>query len=335
MRIASRVALGFVLLISSLILMAQDTTILFEFETDAVVRYGPRNEWDGRHTSAGAVVYHDGLFHMFRNGYPRWLAPTGIGYLTSEDGITWEEVQEDPVFTQDQIPFEVATTLLTAAIPEDDGTWTFYFGLFHRQAPRAPWGIVRATADSPTGTWTVDEEYVIMPGSEGAWDDHAITITSVLRTDEGYRMYYTADDGEAWAIGLATSEDGIHWAKYDDPETTELAYAESDPILIKDSDWEIHIQDPRVVQTPDGYVMLYSSFDGSFNNQGYNLAMSEDGIHWERLSDVPILPRETFPRNPWYPSLVYHDDIYYAYFEVDSRAGTDIFVATYKGSLID
>jgi len=129
--------------------------------------------------------------------------------------------------------------------------------------------------------------------------------------------------------------DGINWTKYDDPATTDAPYAESDPVLIRELDWEINIQDPRVVQTEDGYIMLYSSFDGNFRNQGYNFAFSEDGIHWNRLFEEALLPRRSFPRNPWYPTLVYHDGRLYFYFSMDSRTGTDIFVGTYEGNLAE
>ena len=336
MKITCYHVLVFVLLFSGIIISAQDNTgIQFELQEDAIIEYGEFRDWDGRHISVGAVVYHDGLFHMFRNGYRGWLLPSGIGYMTSEDGITWEDVQEDPVFTQEQIPFEVDTALLTAALVEADGTWTFYLGLFHQDDPDTPFGIVRATADSPTETWLVDEDYVLLPGSAGTWDERFIAISSVIRSDDEYIMYYASDNGEDYGIGMATSADGINWLKYDDTETTNALYAESDPILVKESDWEVFIQDPRVVQTPDGFVMLYSSFDGNFANQGYSLAISEDGIHWERVSDDAILPRSMFNRNPWYPSLAYHDDTYFIYLEIDSRAGTDIFVATYDRTLTD
>jgi len=321
--------IGFVLLISSITVFAQETAISFEFQEDAIVQYGASGEWDSRHTGAGAVIYHDGQFHMFRNGYQAWLYPSGIGYLTSDDGINWEEVQEDPVFMQEQIPFEVKTALLTSALVEEDGTWVFYFALFHSIGSEDPTGIVRATADSPTGEWTVDEEFLLEAGTEGEWDSSLIAVTSVIRTEDGYLMHYAADDGEIYAIGLATSEDGINWTKYDDPATDSV----SDPVFVHESDWEVNVQDPRVVETDEGFVMLYSSFDENFRNQGYNFAFSEDGITWERVADEAIIPREAFSRNPWFPTLAYHDGTYLVYIEVDSRAGTDIFVGTYEGVL--
>src|SRR5687768_6024087 len=71
------------------------------FSAEPVVTRGERDEWDGRYTDPGAVVYHDGLFHMFRNGFRGWPASVQIGYLTSPDGLNWTEVREEPVLMSD------------------------------------------------------------------------------------------------------------------------------------------------------------------------------------------------------------------------------------------
>jgi|GEM_PF-5909624 len=127
-----------VILILSGISYAQDETPAFEIQNNPIVLHGTGTDWDSRNTAPGAVIYHDGQFHMFRTGIRGWLQPAGIGYLISDDGITWEEVQEDPVFTQEQLPFEVGTAFVTAALVEDDGTWVFYFTLFHADDSDAP-----------------------------------------------------------------------------------------------------------------------------------------------------------------------------------------------------
>lgn len=303
-------------LMTSLFAAAQDEPegIVFDFRDEAVVEYGERSDWDSRHTSAGAVIYHDGQFHMFRNGYRGWPLPSQVGYLVSDDGVNWTEVQEDPVFLHEDVPFDVKLTLLNSAHVEDDGTWVFYFSLWPEDQTMRPSGMVRATADSPTGTWTMHDEILIEPGPEGAWDGNFIGISSVLKTEDGYMMFYGGNDGDEWAVGLATSEDGLTWEK------------QPEPVLTKAFDWEQAIQDPRVVQTEDGFVMLYNG-----GNEVYNFATSEDGLIWERVQETPIIPRSTFRRHPWLPTLAYHEGIYFAYIEVDSRVGTDVFVGTYAG----
>ena len=312
----------FVLLLASLSIASiqaqeADNPIIFEFTEEPVVRHGERGDWDGRHTSAGAVIYHDDQFHMFRNGYQGWPLPSQFGYMVSDDGINWTEVQEEPVFTHEQIPVDVRLALLTSVLIEDDGTWVFYFTLWPENDTSRPSGIIRATADSPTGTWDIDDTLVIQPGEEGAWDAGFIGMSTVLKTEDGYVMYYSGNDDEAWAIGRATSEDGITWIK------------DEDPILTREQEWEEAMQDARVVQTEQGYVMLYNSGTGN-----YNFATSLDGITWERIQDTPIIPRSTFQRTPWLPTLAYHDGTYFAYIERDALRGTDIYAGTYTGDMI-
>jgi len=313
---------------------AQEDLVKFQFDLNRpVVRHGGNNEWDARHTAPGAVVFHNGQFHMFRNGYRGWPQPSQVGYLTSEDGVRWTEVMEQPVFSHGSVPFNTARlALLTSAIVEDDGTWVFYFAPFNSQG-NPTLGVLRATAATPTSPWVMDDHVLLEPGRDGEWDENFMAITNVIKNDEGYFLYYAAGNNAGdMAIGLATSDDGIQWSKNNNPSTSGT-FSESDPVLRKTENWEVNIQDPRVVNTPDGWVMLYSSFDGNFRNQGYNIAISDDGIHWEKIQSTPVLARSDINRNPWYPELAYRNGIYYFYLEADTfDGGTDIFVSTFSGS---
>lgn len=170
----------------------------------------------------------------------------------------------------------------------------------------------------------MDDVIYIPRGNEGEWDSGFIGLGDIVEIDEVYHFYYAGTDGNGnYGIGLATSIDGIAWEKH------------PSPLLVDTLDtWEVDIQDPRVVTVDDGYVMLYSSFNSNGRNQGYNFAFSEDGVLWERLYDNPVVPPNTFRRSPWVPELMYNDDTYYVYLEVDNRAGTDIFVGMYSGDLL-
>ena len=58
---------------------------------------------------------------------------------------------------------------------------------------------------------------------------------------------------------MATSEDGIEWTRYDNPETTDTLYAESDPLfdpIETGADVNFAMQ-PQVVQTEDGWQWFY------------------------------------------------------------------------------
>ncbi len=311
---------------------------------NAAIFHGAPGEWDGTFTDPGTVVVHDGKFHMFRNGFQGWPASVEIGYLTSDDGTTWTEVTPDPVFYTADAPFSVRAALASSALVEDDGTWVLYFYLWPRAFGSSVHlgAIARATAPAPQGPWTMDTELSLSRGSAGEWDDGQLVAPSVIKTDEGYVMYYsgwganTASNG----IGMATSSDGITWTKYNDPATTEAPYAESDPVFLPSTEagaWDSErVAQPRVRLTPDGYVMLYRSSKGADRDKAYGLAISQDGLHWERVGSSPVFSdAETNLRGIWYAELEYHNGTYYGYFEIQrgSVFQTDIYVGTWTGSL--
>ncbi len=93
----------------------------------------------------------------------------------------------------------------------------------------------------------------------------SVANPSVVRTDTGYAMYYNGvaslNDSHG-AIGMATSTDGIHWRKYNNPATTDPLYAKSDPVLLPGASgaWDAQrMVDPNVVRTENGWVMVYLS----------------------------------------------------------------------------
>ena len=112
--------------------------------------------WDGQYTDPGAVLYHDGQFHMFRNGFVGWPARVRIGYLVSDDGITWIEPQEEPTLDTLDVPYAEVTALASSAYVEDDGTWVLYFYTWNTTSGSGQGAIGRATADNPLGPWTID-----------------------------------------------------------------------------------------------------------------------------------------------------------------------------------
>ncbi len=141
-----------VLVISPLMALAQDTPLFTLFSDDPVVSHGESADWDSQYTDPGAVIYHDGLFHMFRNGFKGWPASVQVGYLTSEDGLNWTEVTSDPVLRTDEVPYAGVAALASDALVLDDGTWVLYFYTWEsRSGAGAPGSIGRATASAAPG----------------------------------------------------------------------------------------------------------------------------------------------------------------------------------------
>jgi hypothetical protein len=144
----------------------------------------------------------------------------------------------------------------------------------------------------------------------------------VLKTDEGYVMYYSAAQG---MVGRATSPDGITWTKYDDPATTERIFDSSDPVLRlgETGEWDSQQSWGAGVQlTERGWEMVYTGgarLDGVYRAQiGY--AYSDDGINWTRYAQNPIVSVSN--HLTLFTSLVIQDGTYYVYYGLARNDGS-------------
>jgi hypothetical protein len=110
----------------------------------------------------------------------------------------------------------------------------------------------------------------------------------VICNSTGYRMYYSVSvDSGAYAIGTATSPDGINWRK--DQRVV---------VLPRGSEGEFdywYAAIPKVVRDDSGYRMWYTGYNGGPANAGlpaaYALghAVSDDGVNWRKSSHNPVL----------------------------------------------
>ncbi len=339
-----RLLLIIAVLLFASVASAQDGLFTLASDQPVVPNGASLQDWDYPYTDPGAVFFYDGKFRMFRNGFQGWPAPVQIGYLTSDDGINWTEASEDPVMMSTDVPYAKVAALASDALVLDDGTWALYFYTWNSfSGTNSPGAIGRATASDPLGPWTPDTDLVLNPGSAGSWDELQVDSPSIVKMDDGsgsrYRMYFAGFNKmglTSGQIGMATSDDGITWTKYDDPATTDAPYAESDPVLTA-PEGITFIQRPMVVQEGDHWVMVFRQVDYTARpvQMSLNYATSSDGIDWQIASDTPFWGRTTVPGSNgfWAEALVQHDETYYLYVETGILSGTEIFAATHEGAL--
>lgn len=292
-------------------------SVLFAFDGEEPTVSRELAGSDAAFINPGAVIDHEGQLHMFANLFSDWPGEMEIMHLTSTDGLTWLLASNEPILTSDDVPqadpgFDISTGYVA-----DDGTWVL---IFETVTVSEPWLLGRATAPAPDGPWTVDPEPILTPGAEGSIDAGGLSWPSVIRNDAGYLLYYTAQDrdGGDSVIAVATSADGETWLK------------RSDPVLVADVDWESGKLDrPRAAVTPDGVAMVYAG--GRLTDRG--LALSADGIRWQKVGDAPVITTETFPVSgrAWDAALVYRDGGLVYYLEIGSAStstGTQVYRAT-------
>jgi predicted GH43/DUF377 family glycosyl hydrolase len=266
----------------------------------------------------GAVFEHDGEFHMFANLFTGFPGVSQIPHLTSPDGVSWTLAEAEPVLTTDGIDFAPTGAHVSTGFVTDDGTWVL---ILESLTTLEPWRLGRATAPAADGPWTVQPEPILEPGDEGSFDAGGLSWPSVVRTDDGYAMYYTArqEPTGPGAIAMATSADGATWTKA------------AEPVLQAEVDWEDGSLDrPRAAVTPDGLVMVYSGAD--LTDRG--VATSNDGVTWERDGDLPVITQEDFPVSGrcWDASLLFRDGVLHYILEIGSGTasggGTELYLAS-------
>jgi len=323
---------------------------LTPYQGNPVLAAGNAGEWDGGGIACQSLVYNAGMFHLFYVGYAEDIFnnPLRVGYATSKDGMTWTKSEKNPIPVADTNIAPNGISCLSVLL--DGKTWVMYFTA-SETPDRLKRGVFRATAPEPTGPWTVNPEPVLMPGEplidwDGAFSGRSLVVWTVIHNDEGYVLYYMPADTApslnrnawTWNIGLgfgrATSPDGITWAKYDDPSTTEEEYAKSDPVFLMSVDlskWDSgYIISPLVRHSADGWEMFYAGAQGQALSQvGY--AISADGIHWTRVGDGPIFNIENGIGRP--SSVVVIDGTYYLYNAVRIKGSSKIEMWLYTGTI--
>jgi len=256
---------------------------------------GEDDDWDANFAFAPNVVFDGTTYHMFYSGWAK-NAEIGVGYASSSDGVNFTEHAENPVATLlDEDPDTEAGRGIARI--RDDGTWEMFIGEWVDAKTQGN-KIWYATADGPTGPWTVSTE-PIHEGSIGSWESR---VVPQWISEDGNILYYDGARLSNLQIGaLVLQEDGS-WRANDDPATDDP----TDPIFTTAEDsgsWDAgSVASPLVFATESGYEMLYAGFwkgnrisKSDFAMMGY--ATSPDGITWERYEQNPVV--ELTNENGW------------------------------------
>jgi predicted GH43/DUF377 family glycosyl hydrolase len=204
-----------------------------------------------------------------------WRPKKSIALVESKDGLTWGE----PV---------VALGPNKASGWEDDVNRPVVLkdgGKYHMwytgQAKDKSW-IGHATSEDGKTWERVGDKPVLSP--ERSWEKVAVMCPHVLHDEKQkvFRMWYSGGEQyEPDAIGYATSEDGLKWAKYD-----------KNPVFRPEpkAAWEKdRVTACQVVRQGEWHVMFYIGFADKDHAQ-IGLARSKDGITgWERHRANPLV----------------------------------------------
>jgi predicted GH43/DUF377 family glycosyl hydrolase len=256
----------------------------FKYYNNPIFKIGLPNSWEGYSVDCFSILSHEKTYWMWYVGTPD--IPGGahcqIGLATSKDGINWTRCLENPVIKVGPPGSWDASILLCQQMLFDDEERifkTWYVGGSYEGV----YGIGYAT--SPDGIhWTKYGRNPIMTITD-AWEGVALEGQCVMKTAGGYKMWYGGFDfaSDTASIGYATSQDGIHWIKYQNNPV--LTPAEGTP-----KKWDGYAVDTPDVFFEGGiYHMYYRGWKKRDGVSWIGYAVSKDGIHWERDADNPVL----------------------------------------------
>lgn len=108
------------------------------------------------------------------------------------------------------------------------------------------------------------------------WEEkNVLNPSAVVREGKVYLIYRAQDKTMTSRLGLAISEDGLHFVKQPEP----VLFPGEDSL--KKYEWSGGIEDPRVIESEDGsYILTYTSYDGKIAR--LCLASSTDLKNWAK-----------------------------------------------------
>ncbi len=276
------------------------------YENNPVLVPGEPGSWDDHYVFCHwALEYHDTIF-IFYSGISS-KGGRSLGLATSADGYNFAKYPGNPILTGDQKGYD-AFGVGHATILKEDSLWVLYFNAREIAGYGSGQSFGRATAKFLRGPWTKSEEPVLTAGRRGEWDSDFVSSPVLVKDNGSYRMYYTGGDDlfshTNIYIGMATSEDGITWKKYNNPSTQQHPFVDSDPVMFtgKPGEWDqdVMMAGP-VLPVSGGFEMYYygsvrlNIMKNSWEAGSLGYATSEDGIRWEKYKENPVYSVEDDP----------------------------------------
>ena len=112
---------------------------------------------------------------------------------------------------------------------------------------------------------------VLGPGEAGTWDSASVAYPTVFQDAGLFHMFYAGTDGETWAVGHATSFDGVRWLRDPaNPVVEDLGDGVTAPVL------------GAVKSAPGDYFRVEGSVTGPMTDLGY----AGDTHAWPGLSYI-------------------------------------------------
>ena len=292
-------------------------------------------EWSGDENWDQIFSAVTGGWHTFEWRYEKdgsvsrgddtaWVDDVVLGLLPNEsdDEIsgTWVKYSGNPILSPGGAAdwdFCLAGTVSVLCDPQDaDAPFKMWY--VGGEIPDGEGAAIGYATSSNGVIWTKHQANPVMR-SGSWWDNHGYSGISVVQDGSTYKLWYEGRDGDNTnRIGLATSLDGIYWEPYVGNPVFSTGYNNA-----WDSD---DVGNPCVIKEGATYRMWYWGDDILSGIDQIGLAISENGISWQRARSEPVV---TANRSIWWengegvgsPCVVKHASGYAMVYHAADQSG--------------
>lgn len=207
-----------------------------------VLKAGQPGSWDDYTVGLGYIFKEDGIYKLYYAGMQEpHTGKRQIGYATSVDGIHWNKYAEPVLLSTSSQYF-----LGVHAILKISGLYYMYY----EASPENDYTFNLNLATSSDGIhWTKYENNPILIPDQ-TWENGSIGYATIVQNENEYKMTYSSNAQNA--VGMAYSNDGIHWSKNDTNPVFQLSDVSNG--------WCTKISYPFSVMINNEYRIYYSGY---------------------------------------------------------------------------
>lgn len=273
-------------------------------------REGHSSAFDSVHIGCSDVFFYDGMWWMyyFGGGLESMTLLTGrnvtgmrlkTGLAKScRDGVHgFDEMREEHHVLNVGAPGEWDEMMVAWARVMPPSThpfthWLMTYASMCISPASTPSFCIGAALSHDGHTWSKTGK-ILEPGELGSWDDAGVSRRHVIFFDGLFLMFYEgANKGGAHAIGLATSEDGIKWAKDKQGLDRQAGGPIFSPRVNCPEAWDSgSVACPHVLKVGDFFWLYYVGFDITKKVSAFGVACS-DGKNFRSFRRMRIASSE-------------------------------------------
>ena len=244
--------------------------------------------WDSVDALNPSVFRWNDKYYNYYSGWDGTTWRTGLAL--SDDGINWVKSEKNPILDVTTDGWDQNYIAANGcAIVLENRVYYYYHGVM-TETGGASIGLAISN-DGETFTERTKEP-VLTVGETGAWDSVSVADPYVIEHNGLLYMYYCGQDSlGVQRLGVAISEDGRNWKKYNYPIMD---------VGVKGAFDEGGLGEPSVVYQYPYFYMLYTGRSAE-EQRNIGVAISVDGVNWKKLNYQGIVD---FNKNSWNDQVI-------------------------------